>query len=250
MSTIAANDDLLLRHNVHYVVNYAAASRARHVLDLTTLLLDRLQHAKAENARATADDPTVDSIKCNVFIANLEHLLLSLQQTAADALLRHAIGLVEAEVLYWQQYWQQQPRHINDDWFSEWPSGRRPLSTTWPWNIKPSLMVLWGVCWMFIVPRLANKARADPGNQQGDRQWHPQQLGLQGKASGAHGIPIAPLVNMSWKAQPDSILLFTVHGIIWGGGRRSPATSDKPQRQARMLGLPSLVRPLRPTPLV
>jgi hypothetical protein len=34
-------------------------------------------------------------------------------------------------------------------WFFEWPNGRRPLSSTWPWNIKPSLVVLWGVCWMF-----------------------------------------------------------------------------------------------------
>ena len=34
--------------------------------------------------------------------------------------------------------------------FTEWPGGRRrALSTTWPWNVKTSLMVLWGVCWMF-----------------------------------------------------------------------------------------------------
>lgn len=34
----------------------------------------------------------------------------------------------------------------------EWPSGRRPPCTTMPWNIWPSLMVLWGVCWMFYTP--------------------------------------------------------------------------------------------------
>ena len=34
--------------------------------------------------------------------------------------------------------------------FTEWPGGHRcALSTTWPWNVKTSLMVLWGVCWMF-----------------------------------------------------------------------------------------------------
>ena len=27
---------------------------------------------------------------------------------------------------------------------------RRVLSTMWPWNIKPALVVLWGVCWMFV----------------------------------------------------------------------------------------------------
>jgi hypothetical protein len=33
--------------------------------------------------------------------------------------------------------------------FFEWPDGQRLLSTTMPWNIPPSLLVLWGVCWMF-----------------------------------------------------------------------------------------------------
>jgi hypothetical protein len=43
----------------------------------------------------------------------------------------------------------QAPASFNEDYFSEWPGGRRPLSTTWPWNVKPSLLVIWGVCWMF-----------------------------------------------------------------------------------------------------
>lgn len=35
-------------------------------------------------------------------------------------------------------------------WFFEWPSVRHPLNSTWPWaDVKPSLLVLWGVCWMF-----------------------------------------------------------------------------------------------------
>lgn len=37
-------------------------------------------------------------------------------------------------------------------WFFEWPRGKRPLNSTWPWaDVKPSLLVLWGVCWMFVV---------------------------------------------------------------------------------------------------
>ncbi|KAI9742282.1 MAG: hypothetical protein M1818_004182 [Claussenomyces sp. TS43310] len=36
-------------------------------------------------------------------------------------------------------------------WFFEWPGGRHPLNSTWPWaDVKPSLLVLWGVCWMFF----------------------------------------------------------------------------------------------------
>jgi hypothetical protein len=38
-------------------------------------------------------------------------------------------------------------------WFFEWPRGKRPLNSTWPWaDVKPSLLVLWGVCWMFVIP--------------------------------------------------------------------------------------------------
>jgi hypothetical protein len=33
--------------------------------------------------------------------------------------------------------------------FAEFPNRRRPKCTTMPWNIWPSSVVLWGVCWMF-----------------------------------------------------------------------------------------------------
>lgn len=32
---------------------------------------------------------------------------------------------------------------------SEFPNRLRPPCTTMPWNIRPALLVLWGVCWMF-----------------------------------------------------------------------------------------------------
>ena len=151
LSKVASDDDLLLQHNVHRVVSNASTKITRHVLDLTTLLLTRLQHV----ANRKLDMPTgclePEVIKYNNFLANLEHLLLCLQQTALKALICHSLGLLEAEILHYQdrkEYWQPRKRR-EDDWFSEWPSGRRPLSTTWPWNIKPSLVVLWGVCWMF-----------------------------------------------------------------------------------------------------
>lgn len=32
--------------------------------------------------------------------------------------------------------------------FSEYPDKRRPPCSTMPWNIRPALIVLWGVCWM------------------------------------------------------------------------------------------------------
>jgi hypothetical protein len=36
--------------------------------------------------------------------------------------------------------------------YAEFPNRRRPKCTTMPWNIWPSLVVLWGVCWMFYTP--------------------------------------------------------------------------------------------------
>ncbi|KAK3900317.1 hypothetical protein C8A05DRAFT_17357 [Staphylotrichum tortipilum] len=36
--------------------------------------------------------------------------------------------------------------------FFEFPRGLRHLCTTMPWTIWPALVVLWGVCWMFIQP--------------------------------------------------------------------------------------------------
>ena len=33
--------------------------------------------------------------------------------------------------------------------FAEFPNRHRPKCTTMPWNIWPSLVILWGVCWMF-----------------------------------------------------------------------------------------------------
>ncbi|KAB8290150.1 hypothetical protein EYC80_011019 [Monilinia laxa] len=37
-------------------------------------------------------------------------------------------------------------------WFLEWPGGQRPLNSTWPWSgVKLSVLVLWGVCWMFYM---------------------------------------------------------------------------------------------------
>ena len=75
-------------------------------------------------------------------------LLWSLQQIALEAIIRHILNIVEAHTLDSHLRWQYSKR-IGEGWYAEWPNGHRPLSTTWPWNIKPSLFVLWGVCWMF-----------------------------------------------------------------------------------------------------
>ena len=77
----------------------------------------------------------------DAFIANLMHALLCLESDLLCAILDHILNNLED----WQR---SRALHI-DIWFSIFPRARHPLSTTWPWSIKPSLAVLWGVCWMF-----------------------------------------------------------------------------------------------------
>ncbi|KAK5107027.1 hypothetical protein LTR62_001916 [Meristemomyces frigidus] len=80
--------------------------------------------------------------------ANLEHLLLCL----ATALLQRFITEAFGQSRRWLVECQRDQNIHAEDWFFEYPRGQHPLSTTWPWALKPSLAVLWGVCWMFYTP--------------------------------------------------------------------------------------------------
>jgi len=72
-------------------------------------------------------------------------MLLSLEHDLLRALFDDGWDKVKQHVDNLQHYWYLRL----ETFFSEFPGGRRPLSTTWPWSIRPSLAVLWGVCWMF-----------------------------------------------------------------------------------------------------
>ncbi|KAF7892308.1 uncharacterized protein EAF01_010388 [Botrytis porri] len=57
-------------------------------------------------------------------------------------------------------------------WFLEWPGGQRPLNSTWPWSgVKLSILVLWGVCWMFYM-RMQYWQQAQPHTSHS--HGHPQ----------------------------------------------------------------------------
>ena len=81
-------------------------------------------------------------------IANLHHLLLCLLSQLLCQLVHFCIELVRDHIAECQKLRSR----WREEWFFEFPDGRPPLSTTWPWSIKPSLAVLWGVCWMFYWP--------------------------------------------------------------------------------------------------
>lgn len=138
-------DQRFLRYDAQRATFATGNAELRHILDLTTLLLNRLQVLSSGYDSSSVDN----HLKCEKFVANLEHLLRCLQQAAAEALVHNALKLLEADILHWHQYWQQ--RHLSQkEWFAEWPNGQPPLNTTWPWNVKPSLVILWGVCWKFF----------------------------------------------------------------------------------------------------
>ncbi|KAJ4356619.1 uncharacterized protein N0V89_004655 [Didymosphaeria variabile] len=85
-----------------------------------------------------------------VFLANYEHLLMRLYSQLVTALSRKALDL-----LLLGGYDKKQHRLLS--WFTEFSDKPRPLSTSL--DIKPSLAVLWGVCWMFYADNQANNGR-------------------------------------------------------------------------------------------
>ena len=149
LRAVAVQDSLFLQYDFNLVGSITSLEGAYRILDLTTALLFRLQDVSGASCVPWFEDSaSCDNFKCQKFIANLEHLLRCLRQIAQDAIVGHCVGFVVAHILHWHKYWQNQKR-LGEGWFAEWPNGQHPLSTTWPWNIKPSLLVLWGVCWMF-----------------------------------------------------------------------------------------------------
>jgi hypothetical protein len=90
-----------------------------------------------------------------LFIANYEHLLWRLRSQLVDALTHKVL-----ESLLLGDHDKKQHRLLS--WFTEFADKPRPLST-FPWTIKPSLAVLWGVCWMFYDSHDQNMAqRSNP----------------------------------------------------------------------------------------
>lgn len=76
------------------------------------------------------------------FIANLQYLLNTICNSLSQTLARQLKATKNEEA-------NQGDDVRNYRGMAAFPDSCRPISTTWPWTIKPSLAVLWGVCWMF-----------------------------------------------------------------------------------------------------
>ena len=151
--------------------------KLRYIVDVTSALLSHLQGGYTKNEThgqpLTAVHVAGDDLLCEKYKANLEHLIMSFQQAAMNAIVQYYVELIEDSLLRWYQFWLHKKGAI-DNWFAEWPNGQHPLSTTWPWNIKPALLVLWGVCWMFYdneAPPSRNPANIGGPGYSGQDLW-------------------------------------------------------------------------------
>ena len=147
-------------------------------MEITTLLLAWLPGAMYNsNARRQAavgySSSTIDDLDFLKYLANLEHVLRCIQHLALVCLVQRSLEVLGGGRKPRKDFEAQ--RKDDGDWFEEWSGGRPPLSSTMPWNIKPSLVVLWGVCWMFYAP-----------------SNHPQGPGHEGAGAWTSGQPVAP----------------------------------------------------------
>ena len=152
LTQVAADDNLLFCHAretlVETLTERISLQHVAYLFDLSTFLIQKLEAIWSDNGCAAqkwasyTDD--CQRLKDEIYIANLLHLLRRLQYFLFQILVHRSIKRLDDVHDDWQKHdSRQEGKALDDDWFSEWPSGQRPLSTTWPWNIRPSLVVLW-----------------------------------------------------------------------------------------------------------
>ena len=161
---VAAQDSLFFQHDLHLVrYNKSVNELDKKIIYPTGTLLytlcNRSSRLAVRKSSGLDEDLLSGELLWKSFVLDIQHLLWSLQQTALEAFIRHILNIIEAHSPHSHRHWQRSKR-IGEGWYAEWPNSHRPLSTTWPWNIKPSLLVLWGVCWMFYGPFGTNRKRA------------------------------------------------------------------------------------------
>ena len=155
-SQVATIDSHLPNFDAQQALHLTKVDQARCVLDTTTLLLDQWPRvaggwAACRQAAGSLGQDAVDDVVWQKSIANLEHMLRCMQHVALVCLLSDLFNAPRWDHRRTRQDGQGCRKNVVE-WFTEWVGGCPPLNSTMPWNIKPSLMVLWGVCWMFYPP--------------------------------------------------------------------------------------------------
>jgi hypothetical protein len=147
-SSIAGSNKLFLKHHNTPIFEACSLNETIQIL----VAVHEAINVLAECRRQYGDDwllaQGLDAglILDENFIANYEHLLLRLQTDLIEALAQKAFKeLLDGD------HDKKQRKLLA--WFTEFAEKPQALST-FPWTIKPSLAVLWGVCWMFYEQTL------------------------------------------------------------------------------------------------
>jgi len=151
ITTIASNNKLFFqrKEDLTFRKAYLHLTKLTETLvvikDLLRTLDKSLPHHHSGHA-SYRNRELLDIELDDTYTANLRHLLLCLKHQLIAQLVSRLIELVYKHVVDCQKDQCRQ----SDQWFFEFPDARHPLNTTWPWtDIRPALVILWGVCWMF-----------------------------------------------------------------------------------------------------
>ncbi|KAK5683461.1 hypothetical protein LTS10_004994 [Elasticomyces elasticus] len=127
LSSIADQDTLFFGRRAHFHVKKLTLSTLIELLLNIKVLLRLVQRQNHDLE--------------DFFVANLEHLLLCLHHQVLGVVVKKCVDLT-------RRFQIDRQRHIRC-WFFEFADGKHPQSITGPHVLRPSLAVLWGVCWMF-----------------------------------------------------------------------------------------------------
>jgi hypothetical protein len=139
LSAIAGSEKLFLKHDISPILECSSNKLVRLLAAaqeaVQTLADCRLQYG---DGWLVAQGHYNGLVLDENFMANYEHLLLWLQAELVEALACRALE----ELLHGRYNKKQQKLQ---GWFTEFAEKPRPLGSSFPWTIKPSLAVLWGV---------------------------------------------------------------------------------------------------------
>lgn len=144
ITSTAKSNRLFLQRQDTLTLHRLNVKELCELLDAAKGILKRLEERRHTPLRGHSDDLVIHTLD-DTQAANLVHLLLRLQGQLIRLLVSQLVHLVQQHVNDCQR---DQSKH-SEDWFFEFPDARHPQTTTFPWTIKASLVVLWGVCWMF-----------------------------------------------------------------------------------------------------
>lgn len=145
LDAVAKSDKLFLQRDTEFDLKPLCLGELTQRVIIIRDLLDSLKPKNRHDRVRTLCEANEILDADETYLANLQHLLLCLYHQLLGLLIEQVVELAYRHLFECQK---DQDKH-GADWFFVFPDARHPLSTTWPWSIRPSLAVIWGVCWMF-----------------------------------------------------------------------------------------------------